>query len=71
MYYEKETLNNITTAVSDLNKIIKVALSQIERCDSIPILEDAEHADYVQGYADRVHEIMMDIEDLANYGHIN
>lgn len=70
MYYENETKNNIQAAIRDLVKISEIAKSQMVRCDSIPILDDGTHADYVQGYADRIHEIMMDMEDLANFGYI-
>lgn len=64
-----QTMNNRVAIVLDLNSIIAMAESQITRAKGIPILNDAEHADWVQGYADRIHEICLDMADLVSFGH--
>ena len=68
--YENETVENRINAVGDLKVIIAIAESQIDRSRNIPVLDDARHADWVQGYADRIHEIRLDMEDLVSFGHL-
>lgn len=65
-----QTARNRNNAVSDLAWIAKVANSETNRANGIPIIDDETHADIVQGYADRIHEIRMDMEELINYGRI-
>ena len=66
--FEHKTTENRFNAIIDLGHIIRIAESETSRSRDIPILDDEEHADLVQGYADRIHEIMLDMVDLANFG---
>lgn len=65
---ENKTMENRAQAIYELGRIIHVAESEIYRAQGIPILDDEDHADKVQGYADRVHEILLDMADLASFG---
>lgn len=65
---EHKTLENRYNAINDLNMIIQLAESEMVRARNIPILDNEEHADWVQGYADRIHEILLDMADLATFG---
>jgi len=68
---EQQTSDNRFRILIDLNHIISYAESQITRSKNIPIIDDAEHADWVQGFADRVHEIFLDMSELSYFGHRN
>ena len=67
---EKQTEQNRIQALIDLNGIISLAESQLVRAKGIPLIDDDEHADWVQGYVDRIHEICMDMKDLVTFGHL-
>ena len=67
---ERQTMDNRINAITNLEKIINMAEIEIRRSRDIPIIDDAEHADWVRGYADRIHEIRLDMEDLAGFGHV-
>lgn len=66
---EHKTVENRYNAINDLGMIIRLAEMETARARAIPILDNDEHADLVQGYADRIHEIRLDLEDLAGFGH--
>jgi len=68
---EQKTMENRFNAIMELEKIINIAEAQTRRAREIPLLDDDEHADWVQGFADRIHEIRLDMEDLAGFGHAN
>ena len=65
---ENKTMGNRAQVIYELGRIIHVAESEIYRAQGIPILDNEDHADKVQGYADRVHEILLDMADLASFG---
>jgi len=66
---EKQTAQNRMEALFDLHGIIAYAEGQINRARNIPLLDDEEHADWVQGYADRIAEICEDMKELSAFGH--
>lgn len=65
---ENRTMNNKIRAGYELERIIRIAENEIFRANGIPILDDEEHADLIQGYADRIAEIRLDMEDLKKIG---
>lgn len=65
----KQTAQNRMQALFDLNGIISMAEGQIARTQGIPFIDDEDHADWVQGYADRIHEIMIEMRELSSFGH--
>ena len=67
---ERQTENNRMMAITELNAIIDYAEVQLRRAKEIPLLNDEEHADWVAGYEERIHDIMLDMSELANFGHI-
>lgn len=67
--FENKTMENRAQAIYELGRIIHVIESEIFRAQGIPILDNEEHADWVQGYADRIHEIRLEAEELAGFGH--
>ena len=66
---ERQTENNRMMAITELNAIIDYAEAQIRRAKEIPLLDDEEHADWVTGYEERIHDIMLDMSELACFGH--
>lgn len=66
---EKQTAQNRIQALFDLNAIVSLAENQLVRARGIPLLNDEEHADWVQGYADRIHEICIEMKELSAFGH--
>lgn len=67
--YEKQTAKNRMQALFDLHAIVAYAESQINRARNIPLLDNEDHADWVQGYTDRIAEICLDMKELATFGH--
>lgn len=67
---EKQIARNRVSILTDLNSIIAVAEKQTERVRNVGIVDDDEFADAVQGYADRIHEILEDLCDLRNSKHL-
>lgn len=65
---EKQTKMKIDVAVIKLNFIISYAERQIERAKGIPILNDADHADWVRGYEERIDDIMCEMYNLDHFG---
>ena len=65
---ERQIEENRLKAMNELNHIISYAEAEIVRCRKIPLLDDDEHADLVRGYADRIEEIRMDMQDLRKIG---
>ena len=66
---ENKTMENRMHATYDLHWIMRLAESEMYRVQNIPLLDDEEHADWVQGFTDRIHEIRFDMENLAKFGH--
>ena len=67
--YEQQTAQNRIKAITYLNFICSYAESQIQRAKAIPILDDEDHADWVQGYTDRICELCTEMSELATFGH--
>lgn len=65
---ENKTMENKIRAGYELERIIHIAENEIFRANGIPILDNEEHADLIKGYADRIAEIRMDMEDLKKIG---
>lgn len=63
---EHKTLENRIRVLDDLEKILHAVESECFVAQCVPILDDEEHADLIQGYADRVHEIWLDMEELGS-----
>jgi len=66
---ERQTAQNRIQSLFDLNAIIALAEGQLSRVQGIPMLDDEDHADWMQGYTDRVHEICMEMQELRTFGH--
>ena len=64
---EKKTADNRTAALTDLHSIISYAEQELVHARKIPALDDEEHADLIQGYADRINEILWDMYELDKF----
>ena len=64
---ELQIASNVLRALNELNHIISYAEAEIVRCRKIPLINDEGHADLIQGYADRIEEIRMDMQDLRKH----
>lgn len=62
---ENQIVQNLLTAVNDLRTICAFAELQIAKAHKIPVIDNEDYADIVQGYTDRIHEIVRDMYDLG------
>ena len=63
-----DTRTNKYLTIKDLEFIINSANALIDRTKGIPELDNPEHADLVQGYRDRIHEIRLDLDEMFSFG---
>ena len=67
--YEQQTAVNRDKAKFVLGEIIVLARRAIDSVDDVmQIVDDADHADWAQGYVDRIAEIHQDMLELKNFG---
>ena len=67
--YEQQTFANRAKAKFALGEIFLLAQKAIESVDDvIQITDDANQADWVRGYTDRILDIYQDMLDLKNFG---